>query len=115
MKPVIFKWIQTSDEYFARLVASNPQYKKRVEESLSSMEEYLEELADKGEWEEIAMSIPFDQLVSNGILINDVGNEDRMFLFVTLNEKSAGEMITGLFDEHYPHVFLLDLITSVKG
>lgn len=115
MKPVIFRWVKTSDTYFAQIVNSDAEYKARVEKSLKDLEDYLEELADKGDWEDISRLIPYDQFVKNDILINDIGNKDRMFIFVTLNEKSAEEIITSLSGEHYTHIIYLDLQGSMKG
>ncbi len=115
MKPIIFRWTQTSNRSFAYLLDSDTEFKKRVEQSLKSLEDYLEELADKQEWEDISRLIPYDQFVKNGILINDVGDNDRMFLFVTLNKRTAESIIEGLYSEHYTHIVYLDLMDSIKG
>lgn len=115
MKPVIFRWVKTSDTYFAQLVNSDAEYKARVEKSLKDLEDYLEELANKGDWVEISNSIPYDQFGINDITVNDAGNKDRMFIFATLNEKTAEEIITSLYDEHYTHIIYLDLQGSMKG
>lgn len=115
MKPVFFKWVRTSDDFFANLVNTNKEYKARVEKSLKDMEDYLEKLADKGEWLEISLTIPTDQFFTNGILIDDIGNEDRMFIFVTLNDRSAEEIMKSLYYEHYPHILYVDLLGSMKG
>lgn len=65
--------------------------------------------------EEVTRIIPYDQFVKNGILINDSGNNDRMFLFVTLGNRTAEDIIEGLYSEHYTHIVYLDLIDSIKG
>lgn len=114
MKPIIFRWTQTSNRSFAYRLDSDADFKKRVEQSLKSLEDYLEELADKQEWEEITRIIPYDQLVKNGILINDAGDKDRMFLFVTLGNRTAESIIEGLYSEHYTHIVYLDLMDSIK-
>ena len=115
MKPIIFRWVKTSDTYFASLVKSDAEYKARVEKSLKDLEDYLEELADKGKWEEISRTIPYDQFTHNDITVNDAGNKDRMFIFVTLNQRTAEDMIESLLYEHYTHVIYLDLQGSMKG
>ena len=61
------------------------------------------------------MSIPYNQFVSNGILINDAGNEDRMFLFVVLNNRPIEEIMNSVVTEHYTHLVYLDLMDSIKG
>ncbi len=115
MKPILFRWVKTSDTSLAYLVNSDAEYKARVEKSLKSLEDYLEEIADREDWQEMSRYIPYDQFVKNGILINDSGNEDRMFLFVTLNERSAEDIIVSLSGEHYTHILYLDLQASIKG
>lgn len=115
MTPVIFRWVKTSDTYFAQLVNSDAEYKARVEKSLKDLEVYLEELADKGDWEDISRLIPYDQFLKNDILVNDAGNKERMFIFVTLNQRTAEDMIESLLYEHYTHIIYLDLQGSMKG
>lgn len=115
MKPVKFNWVKTSDNYLARLVNTDTEFKSRVEKSITDIEDYLEELANKGDWDMVSRIIPYDQFVRNGILINDAGNENRMFLFVTLNKRTAEDIIDSLLIEHYTHIVYLDLIDSIKG
>lgn len=115
MKPIQFRWTKTSNLHLERLVKSDATFKERVEKSLKGLEDYLEELADRQEWEDITRTIPYDQIVKNGILINDVGDNDRMFLFVTLGNRTAEDIIEGLYSEHYTHTVYLDLIDSIKG
>lgn len=115
MKPILFRWVKTSNRSLEQLVKSDAEFKQRIEKSISELEGCLEELADKGNWEDTTRMIPYDQFVKNGILINDAGNNDRMFLFVTLNSRPAENIIESLYEERYTHVVYLDLYDSVKG
>lgn len=115
MKPILFRWVKTSNRSLEQLAESDAEFKKRVEKSISGLEDYLEELADKGNWEDITRMIPYDQFIKNGILVNDAMNRDRMFLFTTLNSRPARSIIEGLYDERYTHVVYLDLCDTIKG
>jgi hypothetical protein len=115
MKPIKFTWTQTRDPHLASLVKTDPEFAERVRKSITSLEDWLEKCADKGNWDEIGMSIPYNQFVNNEILINDVGNENRMFLFVVLNSKPIEEIMNSVVTEHHTHLAYLDLMDSIKG
>ncbi len=115
MKPIKFILTKTSNRYYADLLERSPEFIRRVKKSLEDLEVYLEGLAEENKWEEIVMTIPTGQVFENGILINDILDEDRMFLFETLNENSVDEILDTLYNEHKPQTLLVALQDSLKG
>lgn len=115
MKPIKFIWTQTEEPYMASSVKSDPEFAERVRKSIANLEDWLEEYADSDRWDEIDMLIPCNQLVNNDITMNDVGNENRMFVFLVLNNKPIEQILKSVMTEHYTHLVYLSLIDSIKG
>ncbi len=93
MKPIKFTWTQTRDPYLASLVKSDPEFEERVRKSIANLEGWLEEYADSDRWDEIDMLIPCNQLVNNDITMNDAGCDNRMFVFLVLNNKPIEQIL----------------------
>lgn len=115
MKPIKFTWKQTRDPHLASLVKTDPEFAERVRKSITNLENWLEEYADSDRWDEIDMLIPCNQLVNNDITMNDAGNDNRMFVFIVLNNKPIEQILKSVMTEHYTHLVYLCLIDSIKG
>lgn len=115
MKPIKFIWTQTGNPSLASVVKADAEFAERVRKSIANFEESLEEYANSDRFDEIDILFSCNQLSNNDIAMNDVGNENRMFVFLVLNNKSMEQILKSIITEKYTHLVYLSLIDSIKG